>query len=92
MVFQDGTRVVKRRRALLESNSPRNNQLENHRNDEPGAALGSLPATASFYIGLNEAGKFILEQEVPTTREAMKPAFGKIPRSLIAMETGTHSP
>ena len=24
--------------------------------------------------------------------EAMKPTFGKIPRSLIAMETGTHSP
>jgi hypothetical protein len=40
----------------------------------------------------NEAGKIILEQEVPTTREAMKPTFGKIPRSLIAMETATHSP
>jgi hypothetical protein len=25
---------VKRRRALLESNSPRNNRLETHRNDE----------------------------------------------------------
>jgi hypothetical protein len=33
-----------------------------------------------------------LEQKLPTTPEAMKQAFGKIPRSLIALETGTHSP
>src|SRR3984957_15189282 len=46
----------------------------------------------SFYCVLDEAGKIILEQKVPTTREAMKQAFGKIPRSLIALETGTHSP
>src|SRR5712691_10793414 len=46
----------------------------------------------SFYCVLDEAGKIILEQEVPTTREAMKPTFEKIPRSLIALETGTHSP
>jgi transposase len=41
---------------------------------------------------LDEAAKIILEQKVPTTPEAMKQAFGKIPRSLIAVETGTHSP
>src|ERR1700680_4966203 len=35
---------------------------------------------------------FILEQKLPTTPEAMKQTFGKIPRSLIALETGTHSP
>src|ERR1700746_2375273 len=46
----------------------------------------------SFYCVLDEAGKIILEQKVPTTPEAMKQTFGKIPRSLIAMETGTHSP
>jgi len=40
---QDGARLVKRRRALLESNSPRNNQLETHRDDEPGALLGRSP-------------------------------------------------
>jgi hypothetical protein len=39
-----------------------------------------------------EAGKIILEQKVPTTPEAIKQTFGKIPQSLIAMETGTHSP
>src|ERR1700689_5750705 len=46
----------------------------------------------SFYWVLDEAGKIILEQKVATTPEAMKQTFGKIPRSLIALETGTHSP
>jgi hypothetical protein len=45
----------------------------------------------SFYCVLEEAGKIILEQKVATTPEAMKQTFGKIPRSLIALETGTHS-
>ena len=46
----------------------------------------------SFYCVMDEAGKIILEQKVATTPEAMKQAFAKIPRSLIALETGTHSP
>jgi transposase len=46
----------------------------------------------SFYCVLDEAGKIILEQKVSTTPEAMRQTFGKIPRSLVAMETGTHSP
>src|SRR6201987_70723 len=46
----------------------------------------------SFYCVLDEAGKIILEQKVATTPEAMKQTFGKIPRSLIALETGTNSP
>jgi transposase len=46
----------------------------------------------SFYCVLDEAGKIILEQKVATTAEAMKQTFERIPRSLIAMETGTHSP
>src|ERR1700688_1864427 len=46
----------------------------------------------SFYCVLDEAGKIILEQKVATTPEAMKQTFGKIPRSLMVMETGTHSP
>src|SRR5260221_681731 len=46
----------------------------------------------SFYCVLDEAGKIILEQKLPTTPEAMKQTFGKIPRSLVALETGTHSP
>ena len=46
----------------------------------------------SFYCVLDEAGKIILEQKLPTTPEAMKQTFARIPRSLIALETGTHSP
>jgi predicted NBD/HSP70 family sugar kinase len=46
----------------------------------------------SFYCVLDEAGRVILEQKLPMTLEAMKQTFGKIPRSLIALETGTHSP
>jgi len=45
----------------------------------------------SCYCVLDEAGKIILEQKVATTPEAMKQAFAKIPRSLMALETGTHS-
>jgi hypothetical protein len=46
----------------------------------------------SFYCVRDEAGQIILEQKLPTTPEAMKQTLGKIPRSLIALETGTHSP
>ncbi len=46
----------------------------------------------SFYCIRDEAGEIILEQKLLTTPEAMKQTFGKIPRSLIALETGTHSP
>src|SRR6202040_3016060 len=46
----------------------------------------------SFYCILDEAGKIILEQKVPTTPEAMKQTFSRIPQSRIALGTGTHSP
>ena len=46
----------------------------------------------SFYCVMDEAGQVILEQKLPTTPEAMKQTFGNIPRSLMALETGTHSP
>jgi transposase len=41
---------------------------------------------------LDEAGAIVLEQKLPTTPEAMKQIFGKMLRSRVAMETGTHSP
>ena len=46
----------------------------------------------SFYCVLDEAGKIILEQKVPTILEAMKQTFSRMPQSRIALETGTHSP
>jgi hypothetical protein len=45
----------------------------------------------SCYCVLDEAGKILLEQKVAMTPEAVKQTFSKIPRSLIAVETGTHS-
>ena len=46
----------------------------------------------SFYCVLEEAGRIILEQKVATTPEAIKQTFAKMPQSLMAIETGTHSP
>src|SRR3981189_3741064 len=46
----------------------------------------------SFYCVLDEIGKIILVQKVPTLSEAMKQTFSRIPQSRIALETGTHSP
>lgn len=47
---------------------------------------------SSFYCVLNEAGQVILEERVATNPEAMKKTFSTMPRSRIALETGTHSP
>ena len=46
----------------------------------------------SRYCVLNEAGEIILEQELARTPKGFQPVFRKIPRSRIALETGTHSP
>jgi transposase len=46
----------------------------------------------SLYCVLDEAGQMSLEQKLATTPEAMKQTFGKMPGSLIPLETGTHSP
>jgi transposase len=46
----------------------------------------------SRYCILNEAGETIWEQELPTTAKGIEQVFSKIPRSRIALETGTHSP
>jgi transposase len=46
----------------------------------------------SHYCVLNEAGEVILESKVSTTPKGIEEVFGRIPRSRIALETGTHSP
>ena len=45
----------------------------------------------SFYCVLDKSEKVILEQKLSTTAEAMKQTFTRIPRSRMALETGTHS-
>jgi transposase len=47
---------------------------------------------SSFYCVLNGAGEVILEERVATNSEAIKKAFSSMPRSRIALETGTHPP
>ena len=46
----------------------------------------------SHYCILNEAGEVILESNLPTTPKGIEEVFGRIPRSRVACETGTHSP
>ena len=45
--LHDERQLTKRKRALLESTSPRNSQLETHRNDGPGEALWRLLPTST---------------------------------------------
>jgi transposase len=47
---------------------------------------------SSFYCVLNGKGEVVLEAKVATRPEALKETFGRMPRSRIALETGTHSP
>src|SRR5450755_2304695 len=47
---------------------------------------------SSWYCVLDETGDVLLEQKLGTTPKAMKEVFGAMPRSRIALETGTHSP
>src|ERR1700690_935194 len=46
----------------------------------------------SFYCVLNELGEILQEEKLPTTPDAMKRTFEKLPASRIVLETGTHSP
>jgi transposase len=46
----------------------------------------------SHYCILNESGEVIGEHGLPTTPKGIDEVFHRIPRSRIALETGTHSP
>jgi transposase len=46
----------------------------------------------SWYCVLDEAGQIQMEQRVRTHAKALGEVFGGMPRSRIALETGTHSP
>jgi transposase len=60
---------------------------------QPALTIGlDLGDRSSCYCVLDEMGNVILECSVPTTSSGMRQAFGKMPRSRMALETGTHSP
>ena len=46
----------------------------------------------SWYCVLDEAGQIQLEHGVRTNAQGLREVFGVMPRSRIALETGTHSP
>ena len=46
----------------------------------------------SWYCVLDEGGQIQLEQRVRTNARALREVFSAVPRSRIALETGTHSP
>ena len=47
---------------------------------------------SSLYCVIDGKGEVILEARVATRPEALKETFGRMPRSRMALETGTHSP
>src|SRR6202790_1840370 len=60
---------------------------------QPKLTIGlDLGDRTSHYCMLDEAGNVILEDNLPTTSNGIRQAFGRIPRCRIALETGTHSP
>jgi transposase len=46
----------------------------------------------SHYCVLDEMGRILMESKVSTSPNAMEAAYGAMPRSRIALETGMHSP
>ena len=46
----------------------------------------------TYYCILDEAGEVLVEQKLPTTKQAIQQVFRRIPGSRIALETGAHSP
>jgi transposase len=60
---------------------------------EPKLTIGlDLGDRSSWYCVLDESGAVVLEQKLSTTAKALREAFGGMPRSRIALETGMHSP
>src|ERR1700740_1796773 len=46
----------------------------------------------SWYCVLDPAGQVRVEQRIRTTGKGLREVFGSLPRSRVALETGTHSP
>jgi transposase len=74
----------------------KNSTVAKNRNEifrQPQLTIGlDLGDRTSDYCILDEAGNVILEHNLPTTPKWIQQVFSKIPRSRIALETGTHSP
>lgn len=59
----------------------------------PNLTIGlDLGDRSSCYCVLDEGGSIVMEEKVSTTAQALQAAFGAMPRSRVALETGMHSP
>jgi transposase len=47
---------------------------------------------SSCYCVLDESGQIVMEQKISSTPKGLQAALRAMPRSWIALETGTHSP
>src|SRR5215831_6386496 len=66
---------------------------QNRKNSQQKLTVGlDLGDRNSWYCVLDEAGQVRVEQRVRTTVKGLGEVFGGMPRSRIALETGTHSP
>lgn len=66
---------------------------QNSNLSQPKLTIGlDLGDRSSWYCVLDEGGEVQWESKVSTTAKAMREVFDKMPRSRIALETGTHSP
>ena len=60
---------------------------------QPKLTIGlDLGDRSSWYCVLDERGEVQWEGKVSTTAKAMREVFQRMPRSRMALETGTHSP
>ena len=69
--------------------APKRKRFLNHKELTIGLDLGDR---FSYYCVLDQAGKVLFEDRLPTTKSGIERVFGKIPRSRVVLETGTHSP
>ena len=79
---------------------PRNRKASKARQSQRESAAGSVKQVVGLDLGdkssrycvLDNDGMVRLERSVATTRQGFSQAFGKMVRSRIALEVGTHSP
>jgi transposase len=82
---------IKRRPAMKKVSITATKQSRNF--SQPQVTIGlDLGDRSSWYCVLDETGRIVMEQKVSTTLKALQAAFGAMPRSRIALETGMHSP
>jgi transposase len=66
---------------------------QSRKNAQPKLIIGlDLGDRNSWYCVQEDSGQIQLEQRVRTTAKALQEVFSAMPRSRVALETGTHSP